>query len=52
MITDNYGLEQGGDKIGGLDSGISFSFPFHFLSFSDKRKGVEKGGGKRSIIRS
>lgn len=48
MITDNYGLEQGGDKIGGLDSGISFSFPFHFLSRIRER--VLKKVGEREVL--
>ena len=48
MITDNYGLEQGGDKIGGLDSGIYFSFPFHFLSWIRER--VLKKVGEREVL--
>ena len=49
MVTNNYGLGQGGNKIGRLDSGISFSFPFHFLSFLGKGKGVEKRGDREVL---
>jgi len=52
MITNNYSLGQGGNKIGSLDLGISV-FPFLFsiiLSFLDKRKGVDEKGGYRIVI--
>lgn len=33
MITDNYSLEWGGNKMGNVDSGISILFPFLFSIF-------------------
>jgi hypothetical protein len=44
MVTNNYGLGQGGDKIGRLDSGISFSFLSLSLSLIRERGLKRKRG--------
>jgi hypothetical protein len=52
MVTNSYGLGQGGNKMGRLDSGISFLFPFLFSIFSslDKGEWAEKKMGEYSNI--
>lgn len=55
MITNNYGLRQGGNYIGSWDSEIAISlFLFSILlSFLNKDKEVEKKkGAYRNIVRN
>jgi hypothetical protein len=51
MIINNYGLGQGGNERGNLDSGISLSFTFlyPFLSLI-KRRGLRRKKGEYRII--
>ena len=47
IVGDNYGLIQ--DKIGRLDTEISFFSPFLYLYFLGKRKGLKEKGGYKIL---
>jgi hypothetical protein len=52
-MTNNYGLEHGGNKIRSFDSGIYIlSFVFSILFFLNKEKRLRRKRGYRNTVRN